>query len=115
MKEITGKGKRPSQPFPRGIILPQKTNPCMPKPQPNIIHFSQYAHPRREDLKENRLRENDALPSTRAKPNVLLKDQRRSHQSTQEDPMRRTQKKVRAHKGRTEWVAIDEEEGLGCH
>jgi hypothetical protein len=122
MKELAGKNKRPSQPFPRTALLPaSKPNPCQPKPQPNIVHFSQYAHPRREDpvrrdeLKENRLRENEQQASTRGKPNVLLKDQRRSHQSTQEDPMRRTQKKLRPQKGRTEWVAVEEAEGLGCH
>jgi hypothetical protein len=108
MKELAGKSKRPPQPFPRPALLPSaKPNPCQPKPQPNFVHFSQYAHPRREeplrrdDCKENRLRDNDPQPSTRAKPNVLLKDQRRSHQSTQEDPMRRTQKRLRPHKGRT--------------
>jgi hypothetical protein len=56
MKEITGKSKRPSQPFPKASLPAPKPNPCQPKPQPNIFHFSQYAHPRRDDLKENRLR-----------------------------------------------------------
>jgi hypothetical protein len=106
MKEAGHKGKRSSQPYQRNALLPPaKQNPCQPKPQPNILHFSQYAHPRRDELKENRL-VNEPAASTRGKPNVLLKDQRRSHQSTQEDPLRRTQKKLRAQKGRTEWVSV---------
>ena len=69
------------------------------------------------------MRENDPIPSNRQiqKFNVLLKDQRKSHQSAHEEPMRKTQKKFRAVreeravKGKTEWVSIDEEGALGCH
>lgn len=50
------------------------------------------------------------------KGNVLFKDkERKSHQSTHEDPMRKTMKKFkmredrdRAVKGKTEWVSVDE-------
>jgi hypothetical protein len=61
------------------------------------------------------------MTSNRNKVNVLLKDQRKSHQSTHEDQMRKTQKKFRALredrqvKGKTEWVSVDDEGNLGCH
>lgn len=50
------------------------------------------------------------------KGNVLFKDkERKSHQSTHEEPMRKTMKKFkmredrdRAVKGKTEWVSVDE-------
>lgn len=92
---------------------------CQPKQQPNVVHFTHLAHPRRDEYKENvRLKENEMqMTSNRhGKGNVLLKDkERKSHQSTLEDPMRKTMKKFKIRddrdrpvKGKTEWVSVEE-------
>lgn len=45
------------------------------------------------------------------KPNVLLKDQRKSHQSNHDENLRKTQKRMKNNreglKGKTEWVSVE--------
>jgi hypothetical protein len=56
MKEFAVKNKKHSininrvthlEKYPSAALV--KPSLCQPKPQPNIIHFSQYAHPRCKD------------------------------------------------------------------
>lgn len=128
MKDFAQKNKKASINVHRGnqidrmpsTALVKPTIACQPKQQPNVVPFAHLGNARRDDYKENvRLKENDTqmISNRHGKGNVLFKDkERKSHQSTHEDPvMRKTTKKFKMRddrerpvKGKTEWVSVDE-------